>query len=132
MTEIEQKALRAELQSMRWQRELTEQLLKRAEAKLEAERTAHAATKAEAEAFKREVSDAMSDLDRRLDDAEYSPDSNTRLIVRRFILPKPVDPIREEISALAKQHGCSLSEEGLNAMVEYFAARNLTITDKSA
>ena len=53
---------------------------------------AHDATKAEFEAFRRDVSDAVKDV------ALCDPDLAERHL-SRFILPEPVDPLVEAISA---------------------------------
>ena len=50
------------------------------------------------EAFRREVSDAMTVLDSQLGLANYDTRAMSRLIAQRFIIPKPVDPLVEALN----------------------------------
>lgn len=100
MTEIEEKALAlrnavlTERGLSTWgvfkrEESSVAEALCRAIEQLEAERTAHAATKAEAEAFRREVSDAVEECcSEHLSTGEFHANS-----IRRFILAKPIDPL---------------------------------------
>lgn len=86
---------------------------------------AHDATKADFEAFRREVSDAVKmllakgefQIRRRVIEADLS----------RFILPEPVDPYEEEIEALiAEWESGPMAPE----MIRKAFLRGLTITER--
>ena len=79
----------------------------RAIEQLLAEREAHAATKAEFEAFRREVSDAVEEFDKRSADFKLRQQDWEKLF--SFIIPKPKpDPLAEVQSLL--DEGLTLEE----------------------
>ena len=85
----------------------THEALCRALEQLLAEREAHAATKAEFEAFRREVSDAVEEFDKRSADFKLRQQDWEKLF--SFIIPKPKpDPLAEVQSLL--DEGLTLEE----------------------
>lgn len=85
---------------------------------LVAEVAAHDATKAEFEAFRRDVSEAVKYA------ADYRNDSWLRAALSRFILPEPVDQI-EELCSEMFDNGHKFHA---NRLREALAKRGLTIT----
>ena len=89
-------------------------------AALFAELEAHDATKAEFEAFRRDVSDMLLVMGFQRGDGR---------IVGRFILPEPVDPL---VEALNEATGYSdTSKADANRLREALAKRGLTITEQN-
>ena len=85
---------------------------------LRAEREAHAATKAEFEAFRREVSDAVDEVIAR----KASP-----LKLRCFIIAKPVDPL---VEALCEMDPDTMPNEAdANNLRAALAARGLKLVE---
>lgn len=85
---------------------------------------AHDATKAEFEALKHEVSEAVRELCNAL---SKSPDGNVNWIpaaLARFILPEPVDPLVEIMRAAGVGQGVR------DEVMTELAKRGLTITEQ--